>query len=157
MSINATLIAQLITFALFVWFTMRYVWPPLNQALEERQAKIADGLAAAERGHRELDLAQERVKDELKQAKAQSAQIIENANRRADQMIEDAKSQARIEGQRLVDQAKAEILREVEQAKSALRQQVGAIAIYGAEQILAKEIDESANSDILNKLIEKIE
>lgn len=157
MSINATLIAQLITFGLFVWFTMRYVWPPLNKALEERQTKIADGLAAAERGHRNLELAQERIKDELREAKASSMQIIDNANRRADQIIDNAKFQARTEGERLLQQAREEIAQEVQRAKLELRQQVGALAIYGAEQIIGRQIDAAANSDIIDKLINEIE
>ena len=101
MEINLTLVVQMLVFGAFVWFTMKFVWPPLSKALEERQEKIADGLAAAERGRRELELAQHRVKDEMKHAKVQAADIIEKANRRATQMIEEAKEDARQESQKL--------------------------------------------------------
>ena len=100
MEINVTLVVQMLVFLAFVWFTMRFVWPPLSKALEERQEKIADGLAAAERGRRELELAQHRVKDEMKQAKVQASDIIEKANRRAVQIVEEAKDDARQEAQK---------------------------------------------------------
>lgn len=156
MDINLTLVIQMLVFAAFVWFTMKFVWPPLSKALEERQDKIADGLAAAERGRRELELAQHRVKDELKQAKAQASEIIEKANRRAAQMVDEAKDDARLEAQKLAKVAQDQITQEVNQARSALRKEVAALAVAGAEKILKREVDESANSSLLDNLIEEI-
>ncbi len=156
MDINLTLVIQMLVFAAFVWFTMTFVWPPLSKALEERQDKIADGLAAAERGRRELELAQHRVKDELKQAKAQASEIIEKANRRAAQMVDEAKDDARLEAQKLAKVAQDQITQEVNQARSALRKEVAALAVAGAEKILKREVDESANSSLLDNLIEEI-
>ena len=117
MDINLTLIVQMLVFAAFVWFTMKFVWPPLAKAMEERQDKIADGLSAAERGRKELELAQHRVKDELKQAKVQSADIIEKANKRAAQLIEEAKEEAKHEAQMQAKIAQEQLLQEVNHAK----------------------------------------
>ncbi|WP_133130179.1 F0F1 ATP synthase subunit B [Legionella yabuuchiae] len=156
MDINLTLVIQMLVFATFVWFTMKFVWPPLSKALEERQDKIADGLAAAERGRRELELAQHRVKDEMKQAKAQAAEIIEKANRRANQIVEEAKDDARQEAQKLAAMAKDQIAQEVNRARDDLRKQVASLAIAGAEKILKQEINESTNRALLDNLIEEI-
>ncbi len=156
MNINLTLVVQMLVFAVFVWFTMRFVWPPLVKAMEERQEKIADGLAAAERGRRELELAQHRAKDEMKQAKVQSADIVEKANRRAAQIIDEAKDDARQESQKLAKIAEEHISQEVNRAKDGLRKQVAALAIAGAERILVREIDEQANRALLDNLIEEI-
>ena len=156
MNINLTLVVQMLVFAVFVWFTMRFVWPPLVKALEERQEKIAEGLAAAERGNRELELAQHRAKDEMKQAKMQSAEIIEKANRRAAQIIDEAKDDARIEVQKMAKLADEHISQEVNRAKDGLRKQVAALAVAGAEKILVREIDEQANNALLDNLIKEI-
>ncbi|KTD19560.1 F0F1 ATP synthase subunit B [Legionella londiniensis] len=156
MDINLTLVIQMLVFAAFVWFTMKFVWPPLSNALEERQDKIAEGLAAAERGRRELELAQHRISDELKQAKAQAAEILEKANRRASQIIEEAKQEARLEAQKIVRNAEEQIAQEVNQAKDSLRKQVASLAIAGAEKILMREIDEKSNRSLLDNLIEEI-
>ncbi|MDR3443368.1 MAG: F0F1 ATP synthase subunit B [Legionella sp.] len=156
MDINLTLIVQMLVFAAFVLFTMKLVWPPLAKALEERQDKIADGLAAAERGRKELELAQHRVKDELKQAKAQSADIIEKANKRAAQIIEEAKDAAKLEAQHQVKLAQEQLVQQVNQAKEALRKQVATLAISGAEKILMREVDVKANTALLDNLIEEI-
>jgi len=155
-NINATLLVQMITFLTFIWFTMKFVWPPLIKALDDRQNKVAEGLAAAERGHRELELAHLRGTEELRKAKVEYADIIEQANRRATQMIEDAKQQAIIEGQRLAHLAQEQIAQELNQAKETLRQQYAALTIAGAEKILGREIDASANSAIIDKLIKEI-
>lgn len=146
----------MLVFLAFVWFTMKFVWPPLSKALEERQDKIANGLAAAERGRRELELAQHRVKDELKQAKIQANDIIEKASRRATQIIEEAKDDARLECQRIAKVAEEQLEQEVNRAKESLRKQVAGLAIAGAEVILKREIDEKANVALLDKLIEEI-
>ncbi|MCE0722054.1 MULTISPECIES: F0F1 ATP synthase subunit B [Legionella] len=156
MEINLTLIVQMLVFAAFVLFTMKLVWPPLAKAMEERQDKIADGLAAAERGRKELELAQHRVKDELKQAKVQSADIIEKANKRAAQLIEEAKETAKHEAQMQVKLAQEQLLQQINHAKDDLRKQVANLAITGAEKILMREIDAKANTALLDNLIEEI-
>ena len=156
MDINLTMVVQVLVFGAFVWFTMKFVWPPLVKALEERQDKIADGLAAAERGQRELELAQHRVKDEMKQAKVQASDIIEKANRRAAQIVDEAKDDARQEAQLLAKVAQEQIAQEVNRAKDTLRKQVASLAVAGAEKILMREIDEQANRALLANLIEEI-
>ena len=156
MNINLTLVIQMLVFGAFVWFTMRFVWPPLSKALEERQDKIADGLAAAERGRRELELAQHRVKDEMKQVKLEASDILDKANRRAVQIIEQAKDDARQEAQKLAKIAEEQISQEVNRAKDTLRKQVAILAVAGAEKILMREIDEQANRALLDNLIEEI-
>ncbi|WP_133139440.1 F0F1 ATP synthase subunit B [Legionella genomosp. 1] len=156
MEINLTLIIQMLVFAAFVWFTMKFVWPPLAKAMEERQEKIADGLAAAERGRKELELAQHRVKDELKQAKAHSAEIIEKATKRASQLIEEAKEEAKLEAQKQVKLAHEQLQQEINRAKDDLRKQVAQLAVASAEKILRKTIDVQANSALLDNLIEEI-
>ncbi|KGP63767.1 ATP synthase subunit B [Legionella norrlandica] len=156
MDINLTLVVQMVVFAAFVLFTMKLVWPPLAKALEERQDKIADGLAAAERGRKELELAQHRVKDELKQAKAQSADIIDKANKRASEIIEAAKATAKREAEIQAKLAQEQIAQQVNHAKEELRKQVAKLAIVGAEKILMREVDAKANSELLDNLIEEI-
>ena len=156
MEINLTLIVQMLVSAAFVLFTMKLVWPPLAKAMEERQDKIADGLAAAERGRKELELAQHRVKDELKQAKVQSADIIEKANKRAAQIIEEAKETAKLEAQTQVKLAQEQLQQQINHAKDELRKQVANLAITGAERILMREVDAKANTALLDNLIEEI-
>lgn len=156
MDINLTLVVQMLVFAAFVWFTMKFVWPPLAKALEERQDKIADGLSAAERGRKELELAQHRVKDELKHAKVQAAEIVEKATKRATQLLDEAREEARLEGQRQAKLAQEQIQQEVNRAKDGLRKQVARLAVVGAERILKQEIDAQANSKLLDNLIEEI-
>lgn len=156
MDINLTLVIQMLVFAAFVWFTMKFVWPPLATALEERQDKIADGLAAAERGQKELELAQHRISDDLKQAKAQASEIIEKANRRANQIVDEAKNDAREEAMKLASLAQEQLKQEVNRAREELRKQVAILAVAGAEKILKQEIDEKKNSALLDNLIEEI-
>ncbi len=152
MNLNATIIGQSIAFFVFVWFCMKYVWPPITAILEERQKKIAEGLEAAERAQRDLNLAQKKAAEELRDAKRQGAELIEVANKRANQIIDEAKEKAREEGQRLIAGAKAEIDLELQRAKEALRAQVAAIAIAGAEKILESSIDQAANEELVKKL-----
>jgi F-type H+-transporting ATPase subunit b len=152
MNLNATILGQSIAFFVFVWFCMKYVWPPISGALLDRQAKIAEGLEAADRAQRDLGLAQNKAADELRDAKRQGAEIIELANKRAAQLIDDAKDRAREEGARLLAGAKAEIDMELQRAKEALRGQVAAIAIAGAEKILEASIDQAANEELVKKL-----
>ena len=156
MNINLTLIAQLISFAFFVWFTMKYVWPPMVKAMEERKAKIADGLAAAERGAHEKELAEQAAKEKLHEAKLQSAEIISRAEKRAAEIVDEAKEKAREEGERILAAARAEIEQETNKAREALRRQVGELAVAGAEKILRREIDASAHQAILDELAEQI-
>ncbi len=156
MNINLTLVIQMFVFAAFVWFTMKFVWPPLQKALEERQQKIAEGLAAAERGRRELELAQHRITDDIKHAKVQAAEIIEKANFRAAQLIEEAKEEARQQAEHMSRLASEHLLQEVSRAKESLRKEVGLLAVAGAEKILMREIDEKHNAMLLNNLIEEI-
>lgn len=156
MEINLTLIVQILVFAAFVLFTMKLVWPPLAKAMEERQDKIADGLASAERGRKELELAQHRVKDELKQAKIQSTDIIEKANKRAAQIIEEAKEAAKHEAQIQMKLAQEQLMQQINHAKGELRKQVANLAITGAEKILMREVDAKANTALLDNLIEEI-
>lgn len=152
MSINATLIGQMITFALLVWFTMKYVWPPLMQALEDRKKKIADGLAAADKGKHEMELAEKKAKSVLRDAKEQASEIVNLAQKRANEVVEESKQTAKEEGERLIAGAKAEIDRETQQAKEQLRRQVGALAISAAEQILKREVDQDKHKEIINNL-----
>lgn len=156
MDINFTLIVQMLVFAVFVWFTMKFVWPPLAKAMEERQEKIADGLSAAERGRKELELAQHRVKDELKHAKVQAADIVEKASKRASKMIEEAKEEAKLEAQKQAKFAHEQLQQEVNRAKDSLRKRVAELAVAGAELILKNEINTEANSKLLDNLIKEI-
>jgi F-type H+-transporting ATPase subunit b len=156
LDINLTLIVQMLVFAAFVLFTMKLVWPPLSNALEERREKIADGLSAAERGRKELELAQYRIKDELKQAKIHSADIIDKANKRASQIIEEAKEDAKREAQMQAKLAQEQLVQQVNHAKEELRKQVGQLAISAAEKILMREVDEQANMTLINNFIEGI-
>tara|TARA_R100001163_G_C5053306_1_gene189891 strand:+ start:501 stop:971 length:471 start_codon:yes stop_codon:yes gene_type:complete len=155
-NINATLLGQSIAFAFFVWFCMKYVWPPLSAALAERQKRIADGLEAADRASKDLEDAKEKVAEELKAAKTQAASIIDQANKRASQIVEEAKEQGREEGQRMVAGAQAEIEQEVNRAKEQLRAQVAGIAISGAEKILEASVDEAAHARLTESLAESL-
>ncbi|HDP89825.1 MAG TPA: F0F1 ATP synthase subunit B [Thioalkalivibrio sp.] len=156
MNFNATLIGQMITFAVFVWFVMKFVWPPLINALNERRAKIADGLAAAEKGKHEQELAKKRATEQLQEAKQQAAEIISQAQKRANEIVEEAKGAARTEGERIKEAARAEIDQEVNRAKEQLRGQVSTIALAGAEKVLKKEIDAKAHSQVLDELVAQI-
>lgn len=156
MNLNATLLGQMITFAIFVWFTMKYVWPPITKALDERQKKIADGLSAAERGVHELELAQNKAAEYLREAKVHAADIIEQANKRASLVIEEAKRKGFEEGQRMILLANDEIAREVESAKQVLKQQVATLAIQGAEKIISKNLDTAANQVLIDDFIKQI-
>ncbi|HBA65201.1 MAG TPA: F0F1 ATP synthase subunit B [Methylococcaceae bacterium] len=156
MSINATLIGQMITFALLVWFTMKFVWPPLYQSLEERKKRIADGLAAAEKGREEMELAEKRAINVLKEAKEQSADIVNLAQKRANEIVEESKDAAKKEGERLLVAAQAQIDQELQQVKESLRKEVSSLALNAAEQILSAEIDQAKHQEILNKVSNQI-
>jgi F-type H+-transporting ATPase subunit b len=152
MNINFTLIAQAIAFAVLIWFTVKFVWPPLLSAIETRQKEIADGLAAAQEGRSALDVAAKKSEATLTEAKQKASEIIGQAEKRSSQIVEEAKGNAKTEGERILAGAKAEIDQEVNRAKEGLRSQVSALAIAGAEKILRKEIDAKAHSEMLSKL-----
>ncbi len=149
MNINATLLAQAIMFAAFVWFCMKFVWPPIVGALATRQKQIADGLAAADRGKHELELSAKKAAQELHAAKEKASEIIALAEKRASDIVEEAKGAAKVEGDRIITGAKAEIEQEVNRAKEGLRQQVAELAVAGAEKILRREIDAKAHGEML--------
>ncbi len=149
MNINATLIGQAITFAILIWFTMKFVWPPIVAALEERARKIADGLAAAERGKQDLVLAEQRSAEALNEAKAKAAEIIALSEKRRHEIIEEARQEAKTEADRVIAQAKAEVDQEVMRAREALRDRVADLAVAGAEKILRREINAQAHSELL--------
>ena len=156
MNINATLLGQSIAFFLFVVFCMKYVWPPIMKALHDRQKRIAEGLAAADRGKHEQVLAKERAKEVLHEAKAQAAEILSQAQARAAEIVDDAKGDARVEGQRLVTAARAEIEQETNRAREHLREQVAALALAGAEKVLGREINAAAHKDVLESIAKQI-
>lgn len=155
MNINLTLIGQMVAFLVFVAFCMRYVWPPIMAAMEERQQKIADGLAAADRASHDLELAQKEAVDRLAEAKKEAAGIVDSANKRAVTVIDEAKAAAVVEADRVKELASAEVEREKAQAKEQLMSQVSALAIAGAEKVLAAEIDADKHADLLKQLVEE--
>jgi len=152
MNINFTLIAQAIAFAVLIWFTVKFVWPPLLCAIETRQKEIADGLAAAQEGRSALEVAARKSEVTINEAKQKASDIITQAEKRGTQLIEDAKNQAKAEADRIITGAKAEIDQELNRAKESLRSQVSSLAVAGAEKILRKEIDAKAHSEMLTKL-----
>ena len=156
MNINLTLFAQAAVFASFIWFTARFVWPPLMKAMTDRQNRIADGLAAAEKGAKSLSDAAARSDEALKQARAQAQDILAAANKQATQLVEAAKGQAKTEADRIVAAAHDEVGREVGKAREELRKQVGALAVEGATRILKREINAQAHADVLNDLAAKV-
>ena len=149
MNLNATLFAQLIVFFILAWFTMKYVWPPIMKALDERTAKIAEGLAAAERGKLSLDLAAKNAAETIREGKEKVAELIAQAEKRGQEIIEEAKVQAKVEADKVVAGAKAEIDQEAARVKESLRERVAELAVAGAEKILSREIDAKAHADIL--------
>jgi F-type H+-transporting ATPase subunit b len=151
-SINATLIVQMIVFAILVWFTMKFVWPPITAALDERAKTIADGLSAADKAKSELAVANKRVEEQLSAARDDAAKRLADAERLAQSMIEDAKSRASEEGAKIVAAARAEAEQEVVKAREALREQVAALAVKGAEAILRKEVNANVHADLLGRL-----
>ncbi len=152
MNMNLTLLGQAISFAVFVWFCMKYVWPPILKALEERETRVADGLAAAERGKHELELAEQRAGEIMREGKDKAQEFINQAQRRADEIVEAAKASAREEADRIKHGADAEIEQHRNQAREELRGQVARLALVGAEQVLMREVDENTHRDVLDKL-----
>jgi F-type H+-transporting ATPase subunit b len=156
MNINLTLFLQMFAFAAFVWFCMKFVWPPIVDALAERKTKIAEGLAAAERGHKEQELGQHRATEIMKEAKSHAADIVNQAQKRAAEIVDEAKQDAREEGARLVHAAQAEINQEVNRAREELRGKVVGLAVAAAEKILEKEIDPAVHSSIVDSFAKQI-
>ena len=152
MSINATFFAQLTVLFVLVLFTMKFVWPPIAKALDERAQKIADGLAAADKAKSELSAANKRVEDELAKTRNETAARLADAERRAQAIIEEAKSRATEEGNKIIAAAKTEAEQQTVKAREALREQVAALAVKGAEQILRKEVNASVHADLLGRL-----
>ena len=152
MNINATLFLQAIVFAILVWFTMKFVWPPITKALDERAEKIAAGLAAADKAKSELSSANKRVEEELAKSKGESTVRLAEAERRAQVMIEEAKLKATEEGGKIIAAAKVEAEQQTVKARETLREQVAALAVKGAEQILRKEVNASVHADLLGRL-----
>ena len=152
MSINATLFVQAVVFAILVWFTMKFVWPPIAAALDERANKIADGLAAADRAKSELSAANKRVEDELAKSRNETAARLADAERRAQTIIEEAKARANDEAAKIVAAARAEADQQIVKARETLRDQVAALAVKGAEQILRKEVNAGVHADLLSRL-----
>lgn len=156
MNLNMTLIGELIAFIVFVLFCMKFVWPPLNNAIEARQKKIADGLATGERAEKDLELAQAKIADELNDAKAQASEIIAQAKKRAEETIDDGKKRGEQEREKLILAGQAEIKAERNRVREELRKQVAVLAVAGAEKIIEREIDKDAHSDIVEKLVAEL-
>ena len=152
MNINGTLVAQAIVFALLVLFTMKFVWPPIATALDERASKIADGLAAADKAKSELSSANKRVEAELAKSRTESTASLADAERRGQAIVEEAKSKATEEGNKIIAAAKVEAEQQTVRAREALREQVAALAVKGAEQILRKEVNAGVHADLLGRL-----
>lgn len=152
MNINATLLGQMVAFAIFIFLTLRFVWPPIVAAMAERSKRIADGLQAADRAEKDLELAQQKAGEQLTQAKKEAAAIIDSANKRAIEIVEEAKSKAVAEADRVKAAAQADIEQQASRAKEELRGKVVALALAGAEKILESSIDQNAHNELVNKL-----
>ena len=156
MSINASLIGQMLTFAIFVWFCMKFIWPRLMNAIKERQKVIADGLAASDKGHRELEAAEHKVFEMIDEAKQNAAQILQTTQQRAHRIIEEAKIQARAEHANIVEQAQAEIEQQTNAAKRQLYAEVSQFAVLGAEKIITRNIDSADEDKLIDELIAEV-
>ncbi len=156
MNFNATLIGQMITFAIFVWICMKYIWPPLMTVLEARNKRITDGLAAAQQGQKDLEEAQAKVSDSLNNAKSQAQEIINQAQKRANEIVDEAKDSAREEADKIKAAASADIDQQITAAREELRKEVSSIALAGAEQILTRAVDAKAHADVLDDLVAQI-
>ena len=156
MNINLTLLAQAAVFALFIWFTAKFVWPPIVRAMDDRQKKIAAGLADAERSAKSLDEARQTAAKLQAEARTQAQSIVADSERRAQSIVDEAKVQAKVEADRMVNAARAEAAQAMQQAKAALRDQVAVLAVAGAEQILRREVNAQAHAQLLNELKAKL-
>lgn len=156
MNVTATLFGQMATFAVLIWFVNRYLWGPVTQAMQTRTKRIADGLAAAERGAHELESAKKRSAEDIRKARQEAAEIISAAHKQAGEIVEASKADAKIEGQRQLDAAKAEIELEKSRAREQLREEVVNLAILSAEKVLAREIDVAAHNEFINQMIKQL-
>lgn len=152
MNLNLTLIAQAVSFALFIWFTVKFVWPPMLRAIETRQKSIADGLAAAEQGRRSLETSTRQAEDAVREARSRAAEILSQAEKRAAQMVDEARNAAKAEGSREKAAAQAEIEQAVTRAREQLRDRVASLAVAGAEKILRREVDARAHGELLEAI-----
>lgn len=157
MDINATLIGQAVGFLILVWFTWKFIWPPLLGAIEERQKKIADGLAAADRGQKDLDEAKTKANEIVREARDKAVQVVDQAHKRSGEVIDEAKHTAVAEGERLVSAARAEVASEAGRARDGLRRDVATLALAGAERLLGREVDAKVHADLLEQLATEIE
>jgi F-type H+-transporting ATPase subunit b len=153
---NLTLIGQTIAMIVFVWFCMKYIWPPLMQALEDRRKQVADGIAAGEKGLRDLEQAREEAQAIVSEARTKAVKIVDEANSRYNEILSEAKTDAEKERARKVEQAEADIAQAANRARDDLRRQVSALAVAGAERILKREIDPKAHADILSEMVSQI-
>lgn len=156
MNITATLIGQIVAFILLIWFVNKLLWGPLSSLMADRQKRIAEGLAAAEKGRHEQELAEQGAKEKLHEAKEQAAELLAQAERRANEIIEEAKGNARIEGERMLAASRADIEQEITRAREELRGQVVVIALAGAEKILGREIDPRAHNDLIDRMVAQV-
>jgi F-type H+-transporting ATPase subunit b len=156
MDINITLLGEMITFALFIWVTMKYIWPPLTKIMQERQQKIAQGLEAAERGQRDLEIAKNKIKEQLRETKAQRDAIIEQANHQANIIVEEGKAKASQEWHRTIAKAKLDVEHEVKKMEHKIQHQVADVAVTLAEKILQERIDLATQRKLIDQLIEQI-
>lgn len=156
MNVTATLFGQILTFAVLVWFIKAVLWEPMLHMLDERRKRIAEGLAAAERGHHDKDLAEQRAKETIREAKEKAAEILSQARSRANEVMEEAKAEARAEGERLKAAARAEMAQELRQAKEGLRRSVVSLALKGAEQVLMREVNAAEHNKALEKLTKNL-
>lgn len=152
MNINATLIGQSITFIVFVWFCLKFIWPHIIKAMEDRKTQIAEGLAAGERGRHEHELAEHKAVEVIREAKDQAKEILAQAHKRGDEIVDEAKGDGRAEGERMLRAAEAEIEQQANQTREKLREDVVKLSIQGAEQVLGREVDENAHTEQLNRL-----
>ena len=152
MNFNATFIGQIVVFAIFVWICAKFVWPPIMEAMQARQKKIAEGLDSADRAEKDLELAKHEAAKKLQEAKQEAASILEQANKRAAQIVDDAKGEAQEEGKRIVASAQAEVEKEVNAAREELRGRISELTLAGAEKILGSEVDAKKHSELLDKL-----
>lgn len=156
MNMNATILGQAVSFFLFVWFCMKFIWPPIMAAIEKRQKEIADGLSAAELAKKDLEIAKANSSDALQQARAEAQVIIDQANKRKNAIVKDAQTEAETERDKIIAQGHIEIAAERKRAREELRKQVAILAIAGAEKIIERSVDEAANSDIVDKLVAEL-
>lgn len=156
MNIGITLLIQVVSFGLFIYFFKKVLWTPLMNVMEDRKTRISEGLAAAERGSRKLNEATERAENTLKEAQQQAHEVLSNAQRQANETIERSRDEARVEGERIVDAARQEVDQMVAHAKAELQREVGKLAVAGAEQILKREVDAKAHNDLIDDLVAEI-